>query len=136
MYCSKYSIGLNLLKTHFGNLTLLTPTDCIKDRLCALVYHGGEECFSHAVAVAHLNKFDKDLINWAKKEDPLMLEKVDMLLTSVSLLQKEVISNKENIKYLDSKAKDFYLDIFKESNFEDSQYYKTMDIFYKKYISK
>lgn len=145
------------LKTHVGNLTLLTPTDCIKDRLCALVYHGGEECFSHAVAVAHLNRFDKEnLINWAKKEDPLMLEKVDMLLTSVSLLQKEVISNKEIIKYLDSKAKDFYLDIFKESDFEDlkddllddyvlrqllnikedSQYYKTMDIFYKKYISK
>ena len=33
------------LKTHVGNLTLLTPTDCIKDRLCALVYHGGEECW-------------------------------------------------------------------------------------------
>ena len=33
------------LKTHVGTLTLLTPTDCIKDRLCALVYHDGEECW-------------------------------------------------------------------------------------------
>lgn len=108
------------LKTHVGTLTLLTPTDCIKDRLCALVYHGGEECFSHAVAVAHLNSFDKEnLIQWAKKENPKMLEKVNILLSDLEILNKENKTNEDILKYLESKATPLYLDIYKESDFED-----------------
>lgn len=143
------------LKTHVGTLTLLTPTDCIKDRLCALVYHGGEECYSQAVAVAHLNDFDKDdLTQWAKNEDQEMIEKVNLLQEDLSFLQKENISSKDVIKYLESKSKDLYLDIYKESDFEDlkddllddyvlrqilniksdDEYYPKLDDFYKKNI--
>jgi len=143
------------LKTHVGTLKLLTPTDCIKDRLCALVYHGGEECFNQAIAVAHLNSFDKDnLIKWAKNEDSQMIEKVDLLLEDLTILQKKNISSSDIIKYLESKAKNLYLDIYKESDFEDlkddllddyvlrqildikkdAEYYPKMDDFFKKYL--
>jgi hypothetical protein len=108
------------LKTHVGTLMLLTPTDCIKDRLCALVYHGGEECFNQAMAVAHLNIINKEnLINWAKNENDEMLGKVNILLEDLNILNKKSISSEDIIKYLNSKAKDLYLDIYKESDFED-----------------
>lgn len=143
------------LKTHVGTLTLLTPTDCIKDRLCALVYHGGEECFNQAIAVAHLNIIDKEnLINWAKNEDDEMIHKVDILFEDLNTLNTKNISSKDIIKYLNSKAKDLYLDIYKESDFEDlkddlldnyvlrqileikkdDEYYPQMDSFFRKYI--
>ena len=32
----------NDLKTLVGTLKLLTPTNCVKDRLCAYLYHNGE----------------------------------------------------------------------------------------------
>ena len=32
----------NELKTKVGTLKLLTPTNCVKDRLCAYLYHNGE----------------------------------------------------------------------------------------------
>lgn len=108
------------LKTHVGTLTLLTPTDCIKDRLCALVYHGGAECFNQAVAVAHLNTFDKEnLLNWAKGEDKDMIKKVNLLLDDLEYLHKFNISNDEIKNYLESKAKNLYLDIYNENDFED-----------------
>lgn len=108
------------LKTHVGTLTLLTPTDCIKDRLCALVYHGGEECFNQAIAVAHLNTIDKDnLLDWANNENKEMTEKVNMLLEDLNYLNKANITDDEIKKYLESKAKNLYLDIHKESDFED-----------------
>lgn len=108
------------LKTHVGTLTLLTATDCIKDRLCALVYHNGEECFNQALAVAHLNKIDvENLVEWAKKEDKVMIEKVNMLLKYLSLLKKENLTTKDKKEYLEEKAKSLYLDINKESDLED-----------------
>lgn len=143
------------LKTHVGTLTLLTATDCIKDRLCALVYHGGEECYSQAVAVAHLNEINKDnLYEWAKKEDPLMIEKVNILFEDVNVLEKKDITANDIKKYLDTKAKDLYLDINVESDFEElkddlfedyvlrqllkitnnSEYYSILDKFYKEHI--
>ena len=143
------------LKTHVGTLTLLTPTDCIKDRLCALVYHGGEECFNQAIAVAHLNIIDKkNLIDWARKENNEMLEKVTILLEDLNTLNKKSISSEDIIKYLNSKAKNLYLDIYKESDFEDLkddlldnyvlrqileikkdiEYYPKMDSFFRNYL--
>jgi len=108
------------LKTHVGTLTLLTATDCIKDRLCALVYHKGQECFNQAIAVAHMNKIEEEnLINWAKKEDKEMIEKVDMLLKDLALLKKDYVTEEDKIKYLEEKAKSLYLDINKESDLED-----------------
>lgn len=147
----------NELKTQVGTLKLLTPTDCIKDRLCALVYHGGEECFNQAIAVAHLNLFDKDnLINWAKNEDKEMLIKVNILLEDLAILRKNNISSENIIDYLKSKAKNLYLDIYNEIDFEDlkddllddyvlrqilnikidAEYYPKMDDFFRKHIKK
>ena len=143
------------LKTHVGTLTLLTPTDCIKDRLCALVYHGGEECFNQAVAVAHLNTFDKEnLLKWSKNEGVEMLEKVNILLEDLHIFNNKSISSKDIVKYLEAKAKYLYLDIYKKSDFEDlkddlldnyvlrqilnikkdEEYYPTMDRFFEENI--
>ena len=143
------------LKTHVGTLKLLTPTDCIKDRLCALVYHGGEECFNQAIAVAHLNIINKEnLLDWANNENKKMTEKVNILLEDLKYLNKENITDNEIKKYLESKAKDLYLDIYKENDFEDlkddllddyvlrqilnikddKQYYPIMNSFFKKVI--
>ena len=71
----------NELKTLVGTLKLLTPTNCVKDRLCAYVYHGGKECFQQAIAVAHLNSIDfENLKIWAKNESKEMeLAVKDML---------------------------------------------------------
>ncbi|KAB7881967.1 hypothetical protein [Poseidonibacter ostreae] len=143
------------LKTHVGTLTLLTPTDCVKDRLCALIYHNGEECFNQAIAVAHLNIIDKEnLIDWARKENNKMLEKVNILFEDLNILNKTNITSEDIIIYLNSKAKNLYLDIYKESDFEDLkddlldnyvlrqileikkdiEYYPTMDSFFRNYL--
>lgn len=102
------------LKTLVGTLVLLTPTDCIKDRLCAYVYHGGEECFQQAIAVAHLNFIDfDDLKNWAKKESKEMELAVKDMLDNLFFIKSE--NTFENIKiYLEKKAKDLYLNINNE----------------------
>ncbi|WP_071626997.1 hypothetical protein [Poseidonibacter lekithochrous] len=102
-----------------------------------------------------MNSFDKDnLIKWAKNEDSQMIEKVDILLEDLTILQKENISGRDIIKYLESKSKNLYLDIYKESDFEDlkddllddyvvrqildikkdAEYYPKMDNFFKKYL--
>jgi len=108
------------LKTHVGTLTLLTATDCIKDRLCALVYHNGKECFNQAIAVAHLNEIDEEnLVDWAKKEDKLMIEKVDNLLRNLTLLKKEYITDEDKKEYLKKRAKSLFLDVNKDSDLED-----------------
>ena len=78
------------LKTLVGTLVLLTPTDCIKDRLCAYVYHGGQECFQQAIAVAHLNSIDFDnLRNWAKNESKDMELAVKDILDNLSFIKSE-----------------------------------------------
>lgn len=108
------------LKTLVGTLILLTPTDCIKDRLCAVVYHNGKECFNQAIAVAHLNEIDEEnLIKWAKKETKEMSKKVNTLLKNLALLNKENITKEDKKEYLETQAKNLYLDINKKSDLED-----------------
>lgn len=105
------------LKTHIGTLTLLTPTNCVKDRLCAYFYHGGEECYTQAVAVAHKNNIDKeDLIAWAKNEKSEIDKVVDSLLTDLSILN-EPKNNATIKKYLKSKETTHFVDINIETDF-------------------
>ena len=79
------------LKTHVGTLKLLTPTNCVKDRLCAYLYHNGEECFSQAIAVAHKNEIDKEnLLKWAAKECSKMENTVNELFKDLEYLDKTV----------------------------------------------
>ena len=88
-----------------------------KDRLCAYLYHGGEECFSQAIAVAHKNEIDKEnLSKWAFKECLEMQETVKELLKNLEYLDKKV--DNELIKsYLKSKEEKHKVDISIESDF-------------------
>jgi len=107
----------NELKTHLGSLKLLTPTNCVKDRLCAYLYHDGEECFSQAIAVAHKNEIDKEnLLNWAAKECLEMEETVSELFNNLEYLDK-VVDNELIKSYLKSKEEKHKVDISGESDF-------------------
>jgi len=57
------------IDTEAGVLRLLTPTDCIKDRLAAYYHWDDEQCLQQAVWVAEQNEFDLDSIKeWSIKE--------------------------------------------------------------------
>ena len=55
--------------TETGTLKLLTPTDCIKDRLAAYYYWDDNQSLDQAVWVASKNEFDMDAVeSWSKNE--------------------------------------------------------------------
>ncbi|MEA3373156.1 MAG: hypothetical protein U9Q62_05625 [Campylobacterota bacterium] len=55
-----------------GVLRLLTPTDCIKDRLAAYYHWRDEQGLEQAVWVAQVNKFDMEAVEqWSKAENEL-----------------------------------------------------------------
>ena len=63
--------------TGTGNLRLLTPTDCVKDRLAAFFYWNDTMALEQAVLVAMAQPIDiADLRRWAKAEG-----KIDELST-------------------------------------------------------
>ena len=52
-----------------GTLKLLSPTDCIKDRLAAFYHWNDRQCLQQAVWVARARKIDWDEIErWSRKE--------------------------------------------------------------------
>ena len=56
-------------KTDTGILKLLTPTDCIKDRLAAYYHWDDKQSLDQAVWVAEENEFDMDTVkSWSKNE--------------------------------------------------------------------
>jgi len=60
------------IDTEAGVLRLLTPTDCIKDRLAAYYHWDDEQCLQQAIWVAEQNEFSLDSIKeWSKKEKSL-----------------------------------------------------------------
>lgn len=106
-------------KTYVGKLILLTPTDCIKDRLCAYIYHEGEECYSQATAVAHINDINKDnLLNWAKKESLQMENTITNLWNDIEFLNKP-LTNQLIKEYLKTKEESHKVNINIESEFEE-----------------
>lgn len=69
------SIGEELVKklkrmqTPLGLLTMLTPTDCVKDRLAAYIHWKDHQAFEQALLVAKRQKINLAAIGvWAKKE--------------------------------------------------------------------
>lgn len=59
----------NTLKTSAGTLKLLTPTDCVKDRLAIFIYWNDQQALEQAILVAKDHQIDiKDVERWAKKE--------------------------------------------------------------------
>ncbi|HTB21931.1 MAG TPA: hypothetical protein VK914_04405 [bacterium] len=60
---------LGHLKTPYGILPLLTPTDCVKDRLAAYIHWKDHQAFKQALGVAQRHKIDiKAVRTWAELE--------------------------------------------------------------------
>ena len=60
------------LTTKYGVLKLLTPTDCIKDRLAAYYHWDDEQSLTQAIWVAQKNDINLDeLKKWSKNEGSL-----------------------------------------------------------------
>lgn len=60
------------IDTEAGVLRLLTPTDCIKDRLAAYYHWNDEQSLHQAVWVAQRNDFDLENVRqWSKSEGAL-----------------------------------------------------------------
>lgn len=57
------------LNTSIGSLQLLSPTDCVKDRLASFFHWNDEQALEQALMVAEDHPIDlKDLKRWAKGE--------------------------------------------------------------------
>jgi len=62
----------NYIDTHFGTICLLTPTDCVKDRLAAYFFWNDLQSLDQAVMVAKRNKIDiQDVKKWTEKQGPV-----------------------------------------------------------------
>lgn len=71
------------IDTEAGVLRLLTPTDCIKDRLSAYYHWSDEQCLQQAIWVAQQNEFDLESVRtWSVKEGAE--EKLLIFLKSIS----------------------------------------------------
>jgi len=57
-----------ILKT--GKLSLLSPTDSVKDRLAGYFYGNDAQCLKQAIIISQMNKVDLDEIRkWARNEN-------------------------------------------------------------------
>ncbi len=62
-------LKFNHLKTRFGTICLLTPTDCVKDRLAAYFFWNDRQSLDQAVMVAKRNKINMaDIKRWSEKQ--------------------------------------------------------------------
>ena len=60
------------LTTKYGTLKLLTPTDCVKDRLAAYYHWDDQQSLTQAIWVAQKDDIDfNELKKWSKKESCL-----------------------------------------------------------------
>jgi len=63
---------LEKIDTKYGTLKLLTPTDCIKDRLAAYYHWDDSQSLTQAIWVAKQNQVNmEDLRQWSLKENSL-----------------------------------------------------------------
>jgi hypothetical protein len=57
------------LKTRTGSVRIISPTDCVKDRLAGYYHWGDMQCLHQAVLVAQANPIDIDEIaRWSVRE--------------------------------------------------------------------
>jgi hypothetical protein len=60
------------IKFSTGMLRIISPTDCVKDRLAAYYHWDDLQCLEQAVLVAQANKIDlEEIERWSKSEDKL-----------------------------------------------------------------
>ncbi len=73
----------NYINTRFGTICLLTPTDCVKDRLAAYFFWNDLQSLDQAVMVAKRNKIDiQDIKKWAEKQGEL--EKYNVFIKKIN----------------------------------------------------
>jgi len=59
----------NTLSSPLGTVKILTPTDCVKDRLAVYIYWNDRQSLQQAIMVAKEQQIDLDDIkSWAKNE--------------------------------------------------------------------
>jgi len=91
----------NFIKTKYGTIRLLTPTDCVKDRLAAYFFWNDPQSLEQAILVTKNNEID--LINikkWALKENKI--DKFNVFLGKVKKSRNFVIP-KKYIDYIEGK---------------------------------
>jgi hypothetical protein len=60
---------INVLRFETGDLTVLSPTDCIKDRLASYFHWNDRECREQALLVASATDIDlPEIERWSLKE--------------------------------------------------------------------
>jgi hypothetical protein len=65
----EYAIKPVEMKLKTGNLTLLSPTDSVKDRLVGYFYGNDQQCLEQAVMICQMNEVKMSNIReWAKNE--------------------------------------------------------------------
>jgi hypothetical protein len=76
--CSPLSVGsekvkhIRKMRTKYGMLSIISPTDCVKDRLAAYFHWNDRQSLEQALMVARAQKIDlKELKRWAKAENSL-----------------------------------------------------------------
>jgi len=63
----------NILEFETGRLLLLSPTDCIKDRLAAYYHWNDKQCLEQAIMITEDNQIDLDEIQrWSEQEKKLL----------------------------------------------------------------
>ncbi|MDA8338762.1 MAG: hypothetical protein M0Z70_05630 [Nitrospiraceae bacterium] len=74
------------IKTKFGKIVLLTPTDSVKDRLAAYYHWNDPQALEQAIMVAKAQKIDlKEIRRWSVKERHK--EKYDIFASMIKLSQ-------------------------------------------------
>ncbi len=70
------NIKLEKVEVEKYSIKILSPTDCIKDRLASFIYFKSRECLDQALLVARKQKFNmKDVESWSKQEgNPLAMK--------------------------------------------------------------
>ncbi len=65
------TIKTHMLRTPLGkfSIKMLSPTDCVKDRLCGYYYWNDKQCLDQALLVSQAKKIDlQDIENWSQRE--------------------------------------------------------------------
>jgi len=58
---------INEMEFSTGILKIISPTDCVKDRLAAFFYWGDQQCLTQAILVCNDNEIDMNEVKrWAK----------------------------------------------------------------------
>lgn len=75
--------NINTIRTKYGTLNILSPTDCVKDRLAAYFHWNDRQSLEQAILVTKAQKIDqKEVKLWAKNEN--MLDKYNDYLARLS----------------------------------------------------